>query len=139
MGQEDLDEILAEGAETLAHMIGEEKHIPGDRPHDNINQADYLLGKQGEIKAGIGAPDLKPATRRAAALFKSLGAQKNQKRSGSTEGFSAALVAPAIASGTPCSTATLPSTLQALSETSPRFQSISTSPKFKSISASPTR
>ena len=45
MGQEDPDESLAEEAETLAHTIGEEKHIPDDRPHDNINQADYLLGK----------------------------------------------------------------------------------------------
>jgi len=31
---------------TLAHLVGEEDRIPGDRPYDGINQADFLLGKQ---------------------------------------------------------------------------------------------
>ncbi|NIP98074.1 MAG: arylsulfatase, partial [Akkermansiaceae bacterium] len=42
------DEIVADldWYSTLAHLIGEEKRIPGDRPVDSINQADFLLGKQ---------------------------------------------------------------------------------------------
>jgi arylsulfatase len=31
---------------TLAHLVGEEKRIPKDRPIDGINQANFLLGKQ---------------------------------------------------------------------------------------------
>ena len=42
------DEIFADldWYSTLAHMIGEERRIPNDRPIDRINQADILLGKQ---------------------------------------------------------------------------------------------
>ena len=42
------DEILADldWFPTLAHLVGEEDRIPGDRPYDGINQADFLLGKQ---------------------------------------------------------------------------------------------
>jgi len=31
---------------TLAHLAGEEKRIPKDRPYDGVNQADFLLGRQ---------------------------------------------------------------------------------------------
>ncbi len=31
---------------TLAHLVGEEKRIPRDRPYDGVNQANFLLGKQ---------------------------------------------------------------------------------------------
>ncbi len=31
---------------TIAHLVGEEARIPGDRPIDGVNQAEFLLGKQ---------------------------------------------------------------------------------------------
>jgi arylsulfatase len=31
---------------TLAHLIGEDRRIPKDRPYDSINQTDFLLGRQ---------------------------------------------------------------------------------------------
>jgi arylsulfatase len=31
---------------TLAHLAGEGRRIPEDRPYDGVNQADFLLGKQ---------------------------------------------------------------------------------------------
>jgi arylsulfatase len=42
------DEIFADLDlySTLAHLVGEEKRIPTDRPMDSINQADFLLGKR---------------------------------------------------------------------------------------------
>ena len=42
------DEIFADldWYPTLAHLVGEEKRIPKDRPIDGINQANFLLGKQ---------------------------------------------------------------------------------------------
>lgn len=42
------DEIIADldWYPTIAHLIGEEKRIPTDRPVDGINQANFLLGKQ---------------------------------------------------------------------------------------------
>ena len=42
------DEIFADldWYSTLAHLVGEEKRIPTDRPMDSINQADFLLGKR---------------------------------------------------------------------------------------------
>ena len=42
------DEIFADldWFPTLAHLVGEAKRIPKDRPYDGINQADFLLGKQ---------------------------------------------------------------------------------------------
>jgi arylsulfatase len=42
------DEIVADLDlyPTIAHLVGEEKRIPNDRPIDGINQAPFLLGKQ---------------------------------------------------------------------------------------------
>ena len=42
------DEIIADldWYPTIAHIIGEQKRIPTDRPIDGINQKDFLLGKQ---------------------------------------------------------------------------------------------
>jgi len=42
------DEIIADldWYPTIAHLIGEEKRIPTDRPIDGIDQSDFMLGKQ---------------------------------------------------------------------------------------------
>jgi arylsulfatase A-like enzyme len=42
------DEIIADldWYPTIAHLIGEEKRIPTDRPMDGINQSDFVLGKK---------------------------------------------------------------------------------------------
>ncbi len=42
------DEIVADldWYPTIAHLIGEEKRVPTDRPIDGIDQKDFLLGKQ---------------------------------------------------------------------------------------------
>ncbi|PHS03237.1 MAG: arylsulfatase [Blastopirellula sp.] len=42
------DEIMADldWFPTIAHLIGEQKRIPTDRPIDGINQASFLLGSQ---------------------------------------------------------------------------------------------
>ena len=42
------DEIVADldWFPTIAHLIGEEKRIPRDRPIDGIDQSDFLLGSQ---------------------------------------------------------------------------------------------
>jgi len=42
------DEIFADldWYPTIAHLIGEEKRVPTDRPIDGIDQKDFLLGKQ---------------------------------------------------------------------------------------------
>jgi arylsulfatase len=42
------DEIFADldWYPTIAHLIGEQSHIPTDRPIDGVNQSDFLLGKQ---------------------------------------------------------------------------------------------
>ena len=42
------DEIMADldWYPTIAHLLGEQKRIPTDRPVDGINQANFLLGKQ---------------------------------------------------------------------------------------------
>jgi arylsulfatase len=34
---------------TLAHLIGEDRRIPKDRPYDSINQTDFLLGRQKKL------------------------------------------------------------------------------------------
>ena len=42
------DEIVADldWYPTIAHLIGEEKRIPSDRPIDGIDQSDFMTGKQ---------------------------------------------------------------------------------------------
>jgi len=42
------DEIISDldWFSTIAHLVGEERRIPKDRPYDGVNQADFLLGKQ---------------------------------------------------------------------------------------------
>jgi arylsulfatase A-like enzyme len=42
------DDILADldWFPTIAHLVGEEARIPGDRPIDGVNQSGFLLGKQ---------------------------------------------------------------------------------------------
>jgi len=42
------DEIIADldWFPTIAHLIGEEKRIPSDRPIDGIDQSDFVVGKQ---------------------------------------------------------------------------------------------
>ncbi len=46
------DEIIADldWYPTIAHLIGEEKRIPSDRPIDGIDQSDFVLGKQEKSK-----------------------------------------------------------------------------------------
>jgi len=47
-GRKVTDEIFSDldWYPTIAHLVGEEKRIPNDRPIDGINQSYYLLGKQ---------------------------------------------------------------------------------------------
>jgi len=42
------DEIIADldWYPTIAHLIGEQERIPGDRPIDGINQSEFILGNQ---------------------------------------------------------------------------------------------
>lgn len=42
------DEIVSDldWFSTIAHLVGEEKRIPDDRPYDGTNQADFILGRQ---------------------------------------------------------------------------------------------